>query len=419
MLELLRNKFLSLLWRVWDGTGPPMLVLLAAVGFGVAAQLFVWRNPRVLPPAVLACVSLVGVFLPLPLISLGARAGLLAEPLDLSRPEVELVISRSLATTALLIPLLLLSGVALAAVLRARHFGLIESFGPIAAGVSLASLSGGLAWTAASEAEIFPRGTFCAPIGLWEHLSIWNGELAALRQTVQLAFISLFVIAVGVGAIGWLRTARRDTTSSLLPSLVMLGASALLVAEALPFYSENVSERLPFEANSVISKFAYSVVRTPDVAAPEPLSLDITVLLRSSGVSLGEATIEVRELAEKIHEMKRAFNDLHNAANDFGPREIRPIIIAKHDATRHEFQAAIEELADEAHVVQLGFLSSTVLERPLLGRIRTMRESGVTLSLVPEPGTTGVEFRNDETYESFARRAVEARRHGKIHHVLP
>jgi hypothetical protein len=199
----------------------------------------------------------------------------------------------------------------------------------------------------------------------------------------------------------------------------MLGLSAVLVREALPLFREVLAERLPFEPErDVVGEFAYSVVETPDIAAPDSLELSLTVLMSPRGVFLGQEAVEVGRLGRRVRDLVRQFEELHNAANDSGAR-LSPIILAHRDSTPSEFQQLIEQLAAEVSVVQLGFLRSTVIERPRLGTVRTRSESGVTLSLAPQPGTSPVEFREDDTYDDFDRRAVEIRKRGPFTSSCP
>lgn len=419
------------LFEASEDAGPSMLALWCIIALGVACQLFVLDQARRYPPALLACISVLGFLLPLPVIALGARAALSEEQLELASrlgtgsPEgvVLTFLTRAFLTTVFLVPLFVLAGFALAAVMRAAGSPASESFAPLAGGIALAVLCCGLAWVAFSQYDLFPRGTVCGPISKEELLWVENGDLAPQWRHVVSVFVVFLVLAASLGGMGWLSSILRPSThSSWVLSLSMLGVSAVLVSEARPFFMEARAERLPFLSTRVAMQSLDSDrVRTPKLVGPDELTWAPTVFVTSGGVSIGREQLDSSQLEghfrKLLHEhLKRNFL----LDNEFGRSLFRPILLARSGATQAEFRSLLQQLQSSASSVQLTFIQWTTIDRPVLGRLTAVTgESALTIALKPEPGSSPVEFHEAETYESFASRAIEARKAGPIHLVLP
>lgn len=394
--------------------------IAVAVVLGLACQSLVMMLARSRPPAVLICVSVLGLFLPLPLLAWGARSALTRERALLAwgshaadpRVVVDQFLSSVFFSSLALVPLFLMTGIAISKVLRAHVRDPLVTVLPLAAGAALATLCVALAWSAAGQFSLLSSGTGCGPISLDEQLWLGNTESAESRRLVFALLVALLGAVAILGAMAGLASTPRTGGPSLVaPALLMLALSAALVATSMPAFEEFAAERLPFR-RLVIDDFSASVA-APPVVGPDALELAPIVTVRREGLFLSGERIEADDLAARLRKLRVG-------AEWRGLEALPPsLLVAARDATGAQLAPVFTQLAAEQSFVQLVFLKSSVLERPLLGPLTTGSESGLTIALRPRPDTSPVELHDDEPYESFARRAIAARRTGPLVVSLP
>lgn len=392
---------------------------------GIACELFVIFRARSYPPGVLVVASLCGVLLPVTPLALASRQALTSERAalaalpgsgsDARMAVVELSHHLTLGAP-LLAALLILAGIGLSRILIGHGARTPEAYAPVAGGGALALLVGGLGFNLAGlNAVVFPGDTFCGPLTYREFVGISVDEAAELWVFVALGAVALLAISFLWGCflcVSW-RPARPSQTSVILSTFLLTG-SALLVGPSLPLMRETLRGRLPFQADW---SQLQSDLRTPQLTGPDVLHGDVQVHVRPEGILVDGQTIEEPHLAETLasHVEKRS--------RELGlpdHRElVQPLLVAEPELTGRALTPLLAQVMKRAAAVQLGFLLVTTIERPLLGHVRGRDESGLVLALEPHQGSMPITFGADETYDAFARRAVELRRQGPVHLVLP
>lgn len=394
---------------------------------GIACQLFVVLRARRYPPGILVVTSLCGVLLPVTPLALATHEALATERAALaalpgSGPAAGMAVvelSQHLTVGApILVALFILAGVGISRVLSANGAHGPESYAPIAGAAALALLVGGLGFNLAGlTAIVFPGHTICGPMSYRELVGVEVAEAAATSRVVMVGFIVALALSLVWGfflCLSW--RASRPSVSSAVIATALLSGSALLIAESRPFMSEVGMERLPVD--NVVSLSTSQWPDTPQLVAPDGLNSGIQVSARSSGFEVLNQPTELNNIASALESARQRFIELHNAAND-SETEFKATLVAQPALTGSRLIPAFEQVSHDSRSIELGFLLVTTIDRPLLGRLKVPFESRLLLGLTPSEGSTPITFGTDETYDAFARRAVEARRHGPIHLVLP
>ncbi|MDP3234329.1 MAG: hypothetical protein Q8N26_16230 [Myxococcales bacterium] len=416
--------------RELDSNGSSLVITGVVLLAGIASQVGVLLRAKNTNPWLLLAVSTGSIITTLSWLAFGARLLVKQErdllisgptPTPLAFPEMAVRQIAELAMLAgpLLAVMFVLAGVALSRVLGAAGFGLAARGSAVASGLSLTTLSIGLGRYAFLTNQIFPRGTYCGPGTRSEMLWWRNAETAEGLRTIGLAFAALLIVAsvCALIAVSFTKSKPTSMLRAVVASLVLLAASAVLSLEALPFYREARMERLHFDAEwGALLGIAGA---PPQMRGPDRLEWAAKVQVFDDGIRLGQESIEVEEISAGLKRMNRQFKELHDAANDSGAAFPLPIVVASPNQAGSRLAPVFRELANDADSVQLAFVEYWWLDRPVLGRLQTSRESAVLLDLKPVDNSTPLEFGADEAYGTFAARAVAARQRGRIHLVLP
>lgn len=406
-------------------------VSLLAVEFlllsGIACELFVIFRARSYPPGVLVVASLCGVILPVTPLALASRQALTSERaalaalpgsgLDAGMAVVELSHHLTLGAP-LLVALLILAGIGLSRILIGIGARTPEAYAPVAGGSALALLVGGFGFNLAGlNAVVFPGHTICGPQTYADLVRESVAEAAALSQVVMIGFVVALALSFVWGfflCLSW--SASRPSLSSAVIATALLSGSVLLILESAPLMSELGRGRLPI--NNEFTVLHNDWPHTPQLTGPDGLDPGLTVFAKSSGFEVINRPTGLGSIASALESARQQFAELHNAAYDLSA-EFKVTLVAQPELTGRRLIPAFEQVSHRSRSIELGFRLVTTIQRPLLGPLGVPHESGLLLGLISTDGSTPITFGADETYDAFARRAVELRRQGPVHLVLP